>query len=64
MPKKSSNPELIARREYRKKLSVILQDLGVNTVDGVQELFKELIGSVLENGLEGELEEELGVLEI
>ena len=29
-------------------------------VAGVQKLFKEMVGTVLENGLEGELEEELG----
>ncbi|MGE5494729.1 MAG: IS256 family transposase [Burkholderiales bacterium] len=48
------------RREQRKKLLALLQDAGINDVKGVQELFKEMIGSVLENGLEGELEEELG----
>jgi len=48
------------RREQRKKLLALLQDAGINDVKGVQELFKEMVGSVLENGLEGELEEELG----
>jgi transposase-like protein len=48
------------RREQRKKLLAFLQDAGINDVEGVQELFKELVGTVLENGLEGELEEELG----
>lgn len=60
MPKKSSDPELIARRERRQKLSAVLKDLDVNSVDGIQGLFKEMIGAVLENGLEGELDEELG----
>ena len=58
MPKK--NPEKEARRERRKELGEFLSSMGVTDVSGVQELFKELIGSVLENGLEGELEEELG----
>lgn len=48
------------RREQRKKLLALLQDAGVNDVEGVQELFKEMVGAVLENGLEGELDEELG----
>jgi putative transposase len=48
------------RREQRKRLLALLQDAGVNDVEGVQELFKEMVGAVLENGLEGELDEELG----
>jgi len=48
------------RRAQRKKLLALLQDAGINDVEGVQELFKEMVGTVLENGLEGELEEELG----
>lgn len=37
-----------------------MEDVGVNDVDGVKTLFKELVDTVLENRLEGELEEELG----
>jgi len=48
------------RREQRKRLLALLQDAGINDVEGVQELFKEMVGTVLENGLEGELDEELG----
>lgn len=33
---------------------------GIKSVDDIHELFKEMIGSFVENGLEGELEEELG----
>jgi transposase-like protein len=58
MPRK--NPEREARRERRKELTEFLNSVGVKDVAGVQDLFKELIGSVLENGLEGELDEELG----
>jgi len=58
MPK--INTENQRRRERRKELSELLSDMGVTDVAGVQALFKELIGTVLENGLEGELEEELG----
>lgn len=48
------------RREQRKKLLELLQDAGINDVAGVQELFKEMVGTVLENGLEGELDDEFG----
>lgn len=48
------------RRERRKQLLALLQDAGINDVEGVQDLFKEMVGTVLENGLEGELDEELG----
>ena len=54
------NPEEEARRQRRKELTEMLGGLGVTDVAGVQDLFKELIGTVLENGLEGELDEELG----
>jgi len=54
------NPEKEARRQRRKELAEMLGGLGVTDVAGVQELFKELIGSVLGNGLEGELDDELG----
>ena len=58
MPKK--NPEREARRERRKELLTMLESAGITDVAGVQELYKEMVGSVLENSLEGELEEELG----
>lgn len=57
MSKRKITPE---RREERKKLLELLQGAGINDVAGVQELFKEMVSTVLENGLEGELEEELG----
>jgi len=57
MAKRKITPE---RREQRKKLLELLQGAGVNDVAGVQELFKEMVSTVLENGLEGELEDELG----
>lgn len=57
MTRRKITPE---RREQRKKLLALLQDAGINDVAGVQELFKEMVGTVLENGLEGELDEELG----
>jgi len=48
------------RREQRKKLLELLEGAGITDVAGVQELFKEMVSTVLEKGLEGELEEELG----
>lgn len=57
MARRKITPE---RREQRKKLLEMLQGAGVNDVAGVQELFKEMVSTVLENGLEGELDEELG----
>ena len=47
-------------RERRAKITSFLQELNVSSVADVQNLFKELIGNVLESGLEGELDEELG----
>lgn len=38
----------------------MLQEAGINDVSGVQDLFKEMVGAVLENGLEAEMEDELG----
>jgi transposase-like protein len=58
MPK--INAENEARRQRRKELSEMLGGLGITDVDGLQDLFKEMIGTVLEQGLDGELEEELG----
>ena len=48
------------RRARRKQLLELLQGAGITDVAGVQELFKEMVGTVLENGLEGELDDELG----
>jgi len=58
MPK--INAENEAKRQRRKELAGMLDGLGVKNVDDVQDLFKELIGTILEQGLDGEMEEELG----
>jgi len=57
LAKRKISPE---RREQRKKLLEMSQDVGINDVAGVQDLFKEMVSTVLENGLEAELDEELG----
>lgn len=48
------------RREQGKKLFERLQDAGINDVEGVKDLFKDIVSTVLESGLEAELEDELG----
>jgi len=57
------NPEREAKRQRHKEITEFLESVGVSDVTGVQELFKDLVSSVLQNGLEGELEEELGYSE-
>jgi len=54
------NPEREANRQRHKEITEFLESVGVSDVTGVQELFKDLVSSVLQNGHEGELEEELG----
>ena len=55
--KKDRSPEELARRE---KIRELLQLANVNSMDDIHELFKETIGEFMENGLEAELDEELG----
>ena len=38
----------------------MLQEAGINDVSGVQDLFKEMVSTVLESDLEAEMEDELG----
>ena len=55
--KRDRSPEEIARRE---KIRELLQLANVGSMDDIHELFKETIGEFMENGLEAELDEELG----
>ena len=50
------------RRADRKKLFEIIQQSGLQceSVEDVHDLFKDMVAITLENGLEGELDEELG----
>ena len=57
MSKRNRDPEREAKRE---KMSNLLQELKVSSMEDIHDLFKEMIGTFLENGLEGELDEELG----
>ena len=58
MPK--INAENEAKRQRRKEIAGVLDGLGVKDMDGIQDLFKEVIGTFLEEGLDAELEDELG----
>ena len=57
MSKKNRTPEENARRE---KIRELLQMANIGSMDDIQNLFKETIAEFMENGLEAELEDELG----
>jgi len=51
------DPERAAKRE---KLTALLQQFDVNSMQDINDLFKDMISAFLENGLEGELDDHLG----
>ena len=57
MSRKNRNPEEKARRE---KIRELLQMANIGSMDDIQNLFKETIAEFMENGLEAELDDELG----
>ena len=57
MARKNRSPEENARRE---KIRELLQMANIGSMDDIQNLFKETIAEFMENGLEAELDEELG----
>ena len=57
MVRKNRTPEENARRE---KIRELLQMANIGSMDDIQNLFKETIAEFMENGLEAELDEELG----
>ena len=57
MARKNRSPEEKARRE---KIRELLQMADISSMDDIQNLFKETIAEFMENGLEAELDEELG----
>ena len=57
MPRSKRTPEEIARKAKVRKL---MQELDINDMSDINALFKEFIGDILENGLEAELDDELG----
>ena len=57
MSRKNRSPEENTRREKIRKL---LQMANIGSMDDIQNLFKETIAEFMENGLEAELDDELG----
>ena len=61
MPRYKDSPEERARKQERKdKLRELLSAMDVEDMSDLKSLFKEMVGEVLENGLEAELDDELG----
>ena len=57
MARKNRTPE---ENERRAKIRELLQMGGISSMDDIQQLFKETIAEFMENGLDAELDEELG----
>ena len=57
MTRKNRTPE---ENERRAKIRELLQMGGISSMDDIQNLFKETIAEFMENGLDAELDEELG----
>lgn len=57
MAKKNRSPEEMERRA---KIRELLETSGVSSMDDIQNLFKETIAEFMENGLDAELDGELG----
>ena len=57
MSRKNRSPEEKARRA---KIRELLQMANIDSMDDIQELFKDTIAEFMENGLDAELEEDLG----
>ena len=55
--KKNRSPEEQARRA---KIRELLQESNINSMEDIQNLFKETIAEFIENGLDAELDDELG----
>ena len=49
-----------ANKKHRTEMREVMKNLDIKNMEDINELFKEMVGSVLENGLESELDEELG----
>ena len=57
MSRRKHSPEEQARRE---KIRELLQTSGISSMEDIQNLFKETIAEFMENGLDAELDDELG----
>ena len=61
MPKYKLSPEERAAKAARKeKIRELMSEMQVKDMNDINSLFKEMVGDILENGLEAELDEELG----
>ena len=61
MPKYKLSPEeRVAEKERKENLRNIMKGLDVKSFDDLKDVFKLMVGEMLENGLEGELDDELG----
>lgn len=61
MPRYKLSPEeRAAEKERKESLRSIMQGLDVKNFDDLRDVFKLMVGEILENGLEGELDDELG----
>lgn len=61
MPKYKLSPEERAiEKERKENLRSIMQGLDVKNFDDLKDVFKLMVGEMLENGLDGELDDELG----
>lgn len=57
MARKTQSPE---EKERRAKIRELLQAANVSSMDDIQALFRDTIAEFMENGLETELEDQLG----
>lgn len=61
MPRYKLSPEeRVAEKERKENLRNIMKGLDVKSFDDLKDVFKLMAGEMLENGLEGELDDELG----
>lgn len=61
MPKYKLSPEeRAAEKERKENLRNLMKGLDVKSFDDLRDVFKLMVGEILENGLEGELDDELG----
>ena len=57
MPRRKRTPEELERKA---KVRELMQELANNDMSDINALFKEFVGDILENGLDAELDDELG----
>ncbi len=61
MPRYKLSPiERAAEQERKENLRNIMKGLDVKNFDDLKDVFKLMVGEMLENGLDGELDDELG----